>query len=63
MTLFWDEKVITFNLYLHAETTEGIWDNSEILYAGILDTDTVAAHRCHTYKGAYLNHVGQDCML
>ena len=63
MSLAGDKKVVAFSLDLHTEPAEGVWDDAEVADRDILDEDAVATHGSHTYKGAYLDHVGEELVL
>ena len=63
MALFGDNEVVALYLDPHTETTEGVRDDAKVFDTDILDTDSIAAHRCHTDEGAYLDHIGQNMVF
>ena len=63
MCLTGNNQIVAFHLHLHTQSTEGLWNDTEILQRYVLDANTISHHGSHTDKRAYLNHVGQDAML
>ena len=63
MALFGDNEVVAIYLNSHTETTEGVGDDAKVFDTDVLDTDSIAAHRCHTDEGANLDHVGQNMVF
>ena len=60
MSLAGNDQIVSLYLYLHAQTSEGVRNNAEVVHGDILYSYAVATHCSHTYERADLNHIGQN---
>ena len=57
-----DVKVVAFLPYLHAQATEHLRNQAQMLQCHITYCYVALSHSSHTYKTANLNHIGQQTM-